>query len=444
MMKFKKAITALLSGVFMLTAVLTGCGNADTPKDTEKTTSETSDTAGDDTDKPTEDVAKEGTVSDDNESANKIIIFQSKVEIVDQLNALAEEYKNETGIEVEVWNTTGDDYFQQLKIKLANNQGPTIFSLAPGSEVEQMSSYLEDMSDLSFIGDIAEGMAAELDGKVVGIPYTVEGFGMVYNKSLLDPTDITDKDSFVSMLEEQKANGVNGLGLSSESYFLIGHILNTPFALQSDPADYIEKLANGEVKMAETPEFQEFAQMYVAIRDNSYNPLEVDYDKACGDFATGKTAAIHQGNWVIGMFDDYDMDFEMGMMPFPLSGNDKLAVSVPSAWMLNSQATDAEKQAGKDFIEWLYTSETGINYLMNEFNFIPVIKGMESDNMDVLSQEVARYTEAGDTISWPNALWPAGIVDVYLKPIAEKFFTSDMSAEDLLVELDNAWAEAVQ
>jgi len=435
MMKLKKTITVLLSGILVMTAVLTGCGNANTPKDTDKTTSGTSDT---------EDITKADTASGNNESANKIIIFQSKVEIVDQLNALAEEYKSETGVEVEVWSTTGDDYFQQLKIKLANNQGPTVFSLAPGAETEQMSSYLENLSDLSFVGDIADGMAVALDGKVVGIPYTVEGFGMVYNKSLLDPANITDMDSFVDMLKEQKANGINGFGLSSESYFLIGHILNTPFALQSDPADYIEKLANGEVKMAETPEFQEFAQMYEAIRDNSYNPLEVDYDKECGNFATGKTAAIHQGNWVIGMFDDYDMDFEMGMMPFPLSGNDKLAVSVPTAWMVNSQATDAEKQAGKDFIEWLYTSETGIKYLMDEFNFIPIIKGMENENMDVLSREVARYTEAGDTISWPNTLWPAGIVDVYLKPVAEKFFTSDMSAEELLVELDNAWAEAVQ
>lgn len=443
-MRFKKAITILLTGTMLMASILTGCGKTNTKTNAASTAKGTEKAVESETEKQSKGTEKENSTSEKSESANKIVLFQSKVEIVDQLNALAEAYTAETGVEVEVWSTTGDDYFQQLKIKLANNQGPTVFNLAPGSEVEQMSAYLENLSDLSFVKDIADGMAIELDGKVVGIPYTVEGFGMVYNKTLLDSAAITTTDSFIKMLQEQQANGINGFGLSSESYFLIGHILNTPFALQSDPADYIHKLANGEVKMADTPEFQEFAKMYAAIRDYSYNPLEVNYDKECGNFATGKTAAIHQGNWAISMFSDFDMDFDMGMMPLPLAGNDKLAVSVPSCWNVNSQASDEEKQAGKEFLEWLYTSETGIKYLMDEFNFIPVVKGMENSDMDVLSQEVAKYTEEGKTISWPNTLWPAGIVDVYLVPVAEKFFTSDMTAEEFLVELDNVWAEAVQ
>lgn len=378
----------------------------------------------------------------EDESVDKIIIFQSKVEITDQLEELAEIYEDETGVEVEVWGTTGDDYVQQLKTKLANGQGPTVFSLAPGAESETMQNYLADLSDLSFIDKIVDGMANEIDGKVVGIPYTMEGFGMVYNKDLINADEITDYDSFVQMLQEQKENGINGFGLSQESFFLIGHILNTPFALQEDPDGFIEKLNAGEVKMADTPEFQEFAKFYAAIRDNSYNPLETNYDKECGDFATGKTAAIHQGNWCYSMFADYDVDFEMGLAPLPICGNDKIAVSVPAAWYVNSQASDAEQQAGKDFLEWLYTSESGQDYLMNEFGFLPVVDGMENDELDPLSQQVADAAAEGKTISWPLNQWPAGIADVYLVPVAEQFFTSDMSCEDFLAALDDAWAQA--
>ena len=378
----------------------------------------------------------------EDESADKIIIFQSKVEITDQLEELAETYEDETGVEVEVWGTTGDDYVQQLKTKLANGQGPTVFSLAPGAESETMQNYLADLSDLSFIDKIVDGMANEIDGKVVGIPYTMEGFGMVYNKDLINADEITDYDSFVQMLQEQKENGINGFGLSQESFFLIGHILNTPFALQEDPDGFIEKLNAGEVKMADTPEFQEFAKFYAAIRDNSYNPLETNYDKECGDFATGKTAAIHQGNWCYSMFADYDVDFEMGLAPLPICGNDKIAVSVPAAWYVNSQASDAEQQAGKDFLEWLYTSESGQDYLMNEFGFLPVVDGMENDELDPLSQQVADAAAEGKTISWALNQWPAGIADVYLVPVAEQFFTSDMSCEDFLAALDDAWAQA--
>lgn len=56
---------------------------------------------------------KGGSDKNGEETVSKITIFQSKVEISEQLEALAKEYEKETGVEVEVWGTTGDDYFQQ-------------------------------------------------------------------------------------------------------------------------------------------------------------------------------------------------------------------------------------------------------------------------------------------------------------------------------------------
>lgn len=429
-MKLKKVISLLAVTSMVAAIALTGCGKKEETKPEVETSTKV------------ESTDEETTAEPEKEMAKKIVIFQSKVEISDQLEALAEEYTEETGVEVEVWGTTGDDYPQQIKTKLSNNQGPTIFSLQPGAEVEQLKAYVADLSDLSFVGNIAEGMAPEIDGKVVGVPYTVEGFGLVYNKSLIDPAKVNNYDTFVGMLKEMKDKGINGISLSQEAYFLIGHILNTPFALQADPADFLAKLNAGEVKMADTPEFQEFAKFMEAIREYTNNPLEVTYDKETGDFATGKSASIHQGNWCYGMFKDYDIDFEMGMMPLPLKSNDKIAVSVPAAWFINSQAPEADINAGKAFLEWLYTSETGTKYLMEEFGFIPVVKGMESPKLDPLSGEVAKYTSEGKTISWPMSKWPAGIVDVYLVPVAEQFFTTDMSGEELLTALDEAWVQA--
>lgn len=435
-MKMKKLLTILLTAIMLFSTVLTGCGK-------KEDTTEGSNTKGTATKAPkTEEANKEDTGSKQPTAAKKITIFQSKVEIADQLEACAEAYTAETGVEVEVWGTTGDDYLQQLKIKLGNNQGPTVFSLAPGSESEELKAYLADLSDLTFVGDIAANMANEIDGKVVGIPYTMEGFGLVYNKSLIDATKVTSYDSFVQMLKDQKAAGVNGFSLSQESYFLIGHILNTPFALQADPEDYIKKLVAGEVTMQDTPEFVEFAKFMEAIRENTNNPLEVNYDTQTGDFATSKNASIHQGNWCYGMFADYDVTFEMGMMPLPISGNDKIAASVPACWYANSQATAEEIQAGKDFLNWLYTSETGTKYLMEEFGFIPVVSTMTSTKLDPLSRAVSDYAADGKTISWPMSKWPAGIVDVYLVPVAQEFFTTDMSGTDFLIKLSDAFVQA--
>ena len=429
----KKFISLLLAGTLVTSMVLTGCGSKETPS-TEENTTQTEST-------DTEDTGEEANTTE--KQADKIVIFQSKVEIIDQLEACAEEYTEETGVEVEVWGTTGDDYLQQLKTKLSNNQGPTIFSLAPGSESVELKNYIAPLDDLSIVPDVATGMADQIDGKTVGIPYTLEGFGVVYNNNLIDPSKVTDKDAFINMLKEQKEAGINGFSLSQESYFLIGHILNTPFALQADPEKYVNELIAGNITMQDTPEFQEFAEIMEAVREYTPNPLEVNYDKETGDFATEKSASIHQGNWCYGMFADYEVGFDMGIMPLPIKGNDKLAVSVPACWYVSSQAAEGEIAEAKKFIEWLYTSESGERYLTEEFGFIPVVSTMESKNLDPLSQSVADYAAEGKTIGWAmNAYWPSGIVDVYLVPVVQEFFTTDMSGTEFLEKLTDAFVEA--
>lgn len=451
----KKALSVLLATVMVAGLALTGCGgggNADTkaPEATKAPAAETTAPKGDETQAPAgETQAPAGETQaqgedDGIQAADKIIIFQSKVEIQDALQELAEVYKEETGVEVEIWGTTGDGYLQQLKAKLANNQGPTIFNQGGGAEVEQIQGYCADLSDLPFISSIADGMtdSSTVDGKVLGIPYTVEGFGLVYNKDLIDATTLKSTEDFINAIKEQKAAGVEGFELSQEDYFLIGHILNTPFALQDDPEKFVADVAAGTVKMADNDIFKEFADMLVQIRENCENPLEQNYDGEVGDLATGKAAMIHQGNWCANMFTDYGFT-NAGLAPLPLAGNDKLAVAVPTFWSVNSAATPEEQKAGKEFLTWLYTSETGKDYLYNKFLFIPLIDGDTNENLDVLSADVAKYVADGKTIGWPNKLWPASAVNVYFAPLTQEFFTSNMSAAEFLEKLDQAYADAV-
>lgn len=430
-MKMKKWMSTLLATSMVAGVALTGCGSSDGGN-----------TA--DTGKASGDTTEASNSGEESLEGTKIVIFQSKVEIVDQLEACAQAFTDETGIEVEVWGTTGDDYLQQLKTKLANNQGPTIFNQTGYSELEMLQGYAADLSDLSIVPEVADGLldAVTVDSKVYGIPYTVEGFGLVYNKDLCDATTLKSTDDFINLIKEQKANGVEGFELSQETYFLIGHILNTPFALQENPEQFIADLEEGKVKMADNEIFKEFADMLVQIRENCQNPLEQNYDGEVGDLATGKAAMIHQGNWCISLLQDFEFE-NVGLAPLPLAGNDKLAVAAPSYWTVNSQATEQEQAAAKKFIEWLYTSETGKSFLYDEFKFIPVLKNDTSENLDVLSADVSKYVAEGKTIGWPNKLWPAGVVDVYFAPLAQKFFTEDMTAEQFLTELDQAYADAV-
>ncbi|MFU1795231.1 extracellular solute-binding protein [Paenibacillus azoreducens] len=382
--------------------------------------------------------------SDGTEKQAKISLFQSKVEIAEALEKLANKYKEETGNEIEVWGSAGDAYMTQLQAKLAAKEGPTIFSVASGAETEKFKSYYYDMSNEAYVKNIAPHMALEVDGKIVGVPTGVEGFGLVYNKSLVDPKDVTDLASFTKTMESMKAKGINGLSLSQEAYFLVGHILNTPFALQADPQAFIEKLNKGEVKMADTKEFQEFAKFMEVIKKDSVNPMEVTYDTQMGDFATGKTAMVHQGNWSYGMLADYD-NLDIGMMPLPIAGNNKLSVDIPGGWVINNGAKPEEIKAANAFLNWLYTSETGKNAIVKEFKFIPAMTNIEADGLDPLSQAVFEATKSGQTIPWAMNHFPEGIIVNDLTPVTADFFlNANMTGEQYLKNLDAAWAKAAK
>lgn len=377
------------------------------------------------------------------EAAGKIVIFQQKTEIYDQLVAMAAAYQQETGVEVEVWPIAGDDYYQNLKTYMASESGPTVFTLNSRSEIDEMSGYLADLTALEMVGKVQENLRCMVEQKVVGIPMTAEGFGIVYNKSLVNPADIATMDGLIQLIETQKAAGVTGLGLSQEGYFLIGQIMNYPFAVQENPAEFCKQVFAGEVKLAELPAFEELAKLLAAIRQNQKNPLEVTYDGNCGDFATGKTAAIHQGNWCYGMFSTYEVGFEMGLTGVPVCGNTAVAVGIPSYWFVNADASAEEQKLGCDFLNWLYTSETGTYYLMDEFGFLPVVDGMVSTKLDPLSASVAEAIAAGNIVDWTfNTDWPASVIMNNLVPVAEAFFTSDMSEADLLNQLNEAFVTA--
>lgn len=382
-----------------------------------------------------------GNKPEDDQGVKKITIFQQKAEIAEQLKEMAAKYTEETGVEVEVWAQAGDEYFTNLKTNLSSESGPTVFTLNSDAEITEVKDYLADLASLSFIGKIQSDLLAVRDGKTVGIPMTAEGFGLVYNKDLVNASELTDMDALIAMMAKN-GKDLTTLGLSQEDYFLAGHMFNFPFALQDDPVAFCQKVFSGEVKLVDVPEFQQYAKLMSAIRANQVNPIEVTYDNNCGDFATGKTAMIHQGNWAYGVISAFDTSFEMGITGLPINGNTKICVGVPSVWCVNADASDEEQELALDFLNWLYTSETGVDYMMNKFGFIPVVEGMESANMDPLSASVAESIAAGNILPWTfNTEWPAGIISVDLAPITQQFFTSEMTETEYLEAINAAFVK---
>ena len=148
------------------------------------------------------------------EEQGKIIIFQSKVEITDALSEAAKRFTEETGIPVEIWESTGDDYRAQLKLKLAGDEVPTIFSVSKGAEADMFKSYLANISSGLIQSYISNPLSLVIDGKEVGVPYNVEGYGLVTNDDLVSESAFNTEEAFIKTLKILASQDLNTLGLS--------------------------------------------------------------------------------------------------------------------------------------------------------------------------------------------------------------------------------------
>jgi raffinose/stachyose/melibiose transport system substrate-binding protein len=374
----------------------------------------------------------------------KITLYQRKAELNDRFEELAKIYQKETGIEVEVLGASSDSYITSIQGKLTSKQELTIFTIRTGVETEQLKAYLADLSKEPYLNQINDGMGLVVDGKVVGIPYGIEGYGFMYNKNLVKPEDIKTIEGFEKTLAALKGAGKDPFELSDKGFMLIGHILNVPFALQANPLAFIDRLNKGEVKLANTKEFQEWAKYMELIRTYGANPMEITYDQQVANFATAKTAMINQGNWTWPMFEDYTLDFNIGIAPMAVAGNTKISVGVPNYFAVNAQASPEEIEAGKDFIEWLFMSDVGKDYIVNKLYLVPAMKHIPvGDNLDPLSRIVLDETRKGNTLMWTYNYWPNNIVNNFLVPATQNFFLNkSMTGQQFLENLDKAWAEA--
>lgn len=119
-----------------------------------------------------------------------LIIYQNKVEIDEVLSTYAQAWGEANDVTVEVKTCGGDTcaYGTQILAEFQSEKQPDIFV------IEGMGGYnIYKDKMLSFTGDAwidNTELELKVDGKVFGFPVAVEGWGMAYNKKILDAAGV--------------------------------------------------------------------------------------------------------------------------------------------------------------------------------------------------------------------------------------------------------------
>ncbi len=271
-------------------------------------------------------------------SGDTIRLVNGKIEIDAQLKKLAEMYKEETGVTVEIESMGGGiDIQGTLKGYYQANNMPDIFVNGGATDFSNWEGMLEDMSGEAWASDTDTAYVDEQG--TIGFPYTVEAVGLAYNTDILekagiDPKTLTGPDAIKTAFETLDAKkaelGIDAVvGYCAEATNLYWSTGNHLFAnyidggLKRDDTTYIDMLNDGgKVDEARLTDFAEFVGLLNQYSDPALL-VSGTYDQQILNFASGKYAFVTQGSWIGATMTTADADayaaagnFEVGMIPY--------------------------------------------------------------------------------------------------------------------------------
>ena len=110
---------------------------------------------------------------------------------------------------------------------------------------------------------------------------------------------------------------------------------------------------------------------------------------------------------------------------------------------MNPNGNEAEVQASKDFLDYLYTTEEGKRIVLEDFKFVPAYKGYDTEKIsDPLSKDVDTYYTEGNTTGWVFMGYPTGWGMDKLGANIQKYVAGEMPWDKLVEEAKTTWAEA--
>ena len=352
-----------------------------------------------------------------------ITIVQNKVEIDAALQEYAAAYSAETGKNVKVITAGGSsDYNTALKAEFASGKEPDIFVIEGPTGYELYKDKIADQTGAEWTQYTA---AAYMDGdKVVGFPVAVEGYGMAYNKDILDkagidPATLTNVDAYQaafekldSMKEELGLDAVVSMvaGTAPGMTWVTGlHNFNVYLTVGLDRNDtsIIDQVLEGKV---DEDRFHAYCE-YVALIFKYSDPemlLNGTQDMQLAAFANGKTAFYHQGNWMDPNIVALNVDFPMAYAPhaFLHEDTDGILVNAPSWYVVNANAGNVEQAT--DFLNALALTEAGQDYMVNKAAMVPAFTNVTLEPATPLSKSVMEWNAAGKTYSWQQYKLPDG------------------------------------
>jgi raffinose/stachyose/melibiose transport system substrate-binding protein len=295
---------------------------------------------------------------------------------------------------------------------------------------------MADMSDSPAYTNLTDkSLALSYNGKPVAIPYVMETYGIIYNKTILNkyfalpdaaiksvPTNFDQLKQLADGLQKDaKQLGIKGAFTSagfdpSSNWRYDTHMANIPLFYEFKDDNVTSQPSS--VKGTYLDGMKNLFDLY--IKDSTTNPQLLGSktgSDADAEFASGQAAMYQNGTW--GWADETaKMDpSTVGMFPIYIGAPDEsnygLATGSENYWCINKNASAADQKATNDFLKWVITSKDGINALTQTMGFVTPFKTTANvkSNNPLVQAAIDDQASGKKSVSWlgmnvmPDQTW---------------------------------------
>jgi raffinose/stachyose/melibiose transport system substrate-binding protein len=378
-----------------------------------------------------------------------IIVTNGKGEITSQWEQAAKDFMAANpDITVEVYSNAVGDSLSAYEKLTTSGKVVTLGMFEPGSLLEKHNGLGIDMSGEKWASETVD-IIKDGNGTPVGFPFAIEGFGIVYNKAVVekavggtfDPYSINTRDKLIALFDKVKASGIaTPVAYQTEPWSVANHY-GSLFLNQGDPAQLTKDLANGTLKLADNATWNGLLDTMNVLASEKYNkfgkrPLGQYYDEAHVLVGSGKAAFLFNGNWA------YDSlkalpESDFGFIPVPVDNNEsnpmnnKLAAGPTQVLVINKDATEAQQAAAKKFLEWIVYDEKGQDFLVTKSQVIPAFKNISLSVTNPLGKAIGEAVKAGKTMPFTTNYIIGGDYMEKLGPEVQKYIDKKSKKADL-------------
>lgn len=424
----------------------------------------------------------DGTTGGEGKKAGEIYFLNFKPEIAEVYDQLAKDYEEETDVKVKVVTAASGTYETTLRSEIAKSDAPTIFQINGPIGYQTWKDYTRDLKDTKLYEHLTDQELAVTDGEgVYGIPYVVEGYGIIYNKAIMEryfaldnrATPFSSMDEITSfadlkaLVEDMSAHldelGIRGVFASTslaagEQWRWQTHLANIPFYYEfegkSEENDNptLTALNMDEIEFQYNENFRNIFDLYL---NHSITKSTLLGSKSTADsmaeFALGQVAMVQNGNWAWSQINGVEGNVvkaeDIKFLPIytGIEGEEKqgLAIGTENYFAVNNKVSEEKQQASIDFLEWLFTSDTGKDYVVNKLGFIAPFDTFDDDEQpsDPLAREIIRWLEKDvDSVDWTFAAFPSEEFKNRFGNALLEYAQGRFDWEQVTTEVRDAWS----